>query len=92
MEENKQNKIEENCLVYDIETKTTGSPDPQTDRLKLFGCYSYKTKKQYILTKIDDIQKIINACYFPGKQMKENHQLVIYGWIILFMDIIEARS
>ena len=53
--------ISEDTLIYDIETKTFGQPDPDKDRLRIFGCYSYKTKKYYLLTKKEDIQRIINA-------------------------------
>jgi DNA polymerase elongation subunit (family B) len=48
-------------LVYDIETYVPNvRPDPARDELRLFGCFSYITNKHYILTKIEDIQKIIN--------------------------------
>jgi len=53
--------MEEETLIYDIETRTFGKPDSSKDRLRIFGCYSYKTKKTYLLTKKDDIQNIINA-------------------------------
>lgn len=57
--------ITADVLVYDIETKTFGNrPDPQKDKLRLFGCYSYKTKKHYILTSKEQIQQIINAHKF----------------------------
>jgi len=49
-------------LVYDCETHFKGGADK--DKLRLFGCYSYKTKKYYILTNTEDIQKIINAHKF----------------------------
>lgn len=51
-------------LIFDCETRTYGKPDPEKDRLKLFGCYSYKTKKRYILKDKEDIQKTINAHKF----------------------------
>lgn len=57
-------QISEEVLVYDIETRTNGLPDPNKDTLRLFGCYSYKTKKYYLLTNIDDIQKVVNAHKF----------------------------
>ena len=53
--------ISEDTLIYDIETKTYGPPDPDKDNLRIFGCYSYKTKKYYLLTKKEDVQRIINA-------------------------------
>ena len=53
--------IKEDTLIYDIETYVIGGrPDSSKDRLRIFGCYSYKTKKVYLLTKIEDIQKMIN--------------------------------
>ena len=52
--------ITEDTLIYDIETATLGSrPDPKTDKLRLFGAYSYKTKKHYYLTKLSDIKNIV---------------------------------
>lgn len=54
--------ISENSLCYDIETATAGpKPDASKDKLRIFGCYSYKTKKYYCLTKKDEIQRIIDA-------------------------------
>ena len=35
----------EGVLVLDIETQTFGKPDANKDKLKIFGCYSYKTNK-----------------------------------------------
>ena len=55
-------KMNDEILVYDLETYTPGSrPDPEKDEHRLFGCYSYKTKKFYFLTRTDDIQKVIDA-------------------------------
>jgi len=51
-------------LIYDIETKTYGKPDVTKDELRLFGCYSYKTNKYYLLKSKEDIQKVINAHKF----------------------------
>jgi len=51
----------EKILIYDCETSTNGKPDPASDKLKLFGCYSYITKKFYYLTKKEDIKKIVDA-------------------------------
>jgi len=53
--------IENNTLIYDIETKTFGKPDSSKDIMRVFGCFSYKTGKYYILTDKQQIQKIINA-------------------------------
>jgi DNA polymerase elongation subunit (family B) len=57
-------QIGDEVLVYDIETRTYGSPDPDKDKLKLFGCYSYKTNKFYLLSSVEDIQKVVNAHKF----------------------------
>ena len=53
--------IHSDTLVMDIETLTFGKPDSSKDRLRIFGCYSYKTGKVYLLRDKNDIQKIINA-------------------------------
>lgn len=52
--------IYDNSLIYDIETKTFGKPNSEKDIFKVFGCYSYLTKKYYILTKFDDVKKILS--------------------------------
>ena len=57
-------QIGDDVLIYDIETRTYGSPDPSKDKLKLFGCYSYKTNKSYLLSNVEDIQKVVNAHKF----------------------------
>jgi len=57
-------QINDDVCIYDIETKTYGSPDANRDKLKFFGCYSYKTKKFYLLSNIEDIQKVIDAHKF----------------------------
>lgn len=56
--------MSEEVLVYDIETRVFGKPDPNRDRLKIFGCYSFKTNKYYLLEKKEDIQKAINSHRF----------------------------
>jgi len=54
-----------NVLIYDCETLTfSGRPDPSKDRLRIFGCYSYKTKKMYLLKDKEEIQKTIDAHKF----------------------------
>lgn len=58
-------KLEDDILIYDLECKTfENRPNSAIDVLKFFGCYSYKTKKYYLLTNREDIQKIINAHKF----------------------------
>jgi len=53
--------MESDVAIYDIETATSGRIDPNRDTLKIFGCYSYKTKKTYLLTNKSDIQKFIDS-------------------------------
>ena len=58
-------EISRDVLIYDIETYVVGDrPDSSKDRLRIFGCYSYKTKKPYLLTDKKEIQNIINAHKF----------------------------
>lgn len=51
---------EEGLLIYDLECATTGRPDSNKDTMRLFGCYSSISKKYHLLTKKEDIQKVIN--------------------------------
>ena len=37
--------IHNETLIYDIETLTFGKPNSSKDKLRIFGCYSYKTGK-----------------------------------------------
>lgn len=53
--------IYNDTLIFDCETHTYGKPDSSRDELRIFGCYSYKTGKVYLLRQKADIQKIINA-------------------------------
>ncbi len=46
--------------IYDIETRTFGKPDPSKDELRLFGCYSFKADKYWLLNDKDKIQKVID--------------------------------
>ena len=57
-------EIGPDVLIFDCETRTFGKPNADKDILKVFGCYSYKTKKSYILTSKEDIQKIVKAHKF----------------------------
>jgi len=53
-------KNNDRVLIYDIECSCpSGKPDPNKDILKLFGCYSYITKKYYYLVNKEQIIKII---------------------------------
>ena len=69
-------KINDNTLIMDIETATqTGLPDANKDTLKLFACYSYKLNKILFLTKLEDIQRIIDAHhYIVGFNCLGTHQ------------------
>jgi len=81
-------KITDDVLIYDIETATDGKPDPEKDKLRVFGCYSYKTKKHYFLTKSDDIKKIIKAHkYLVGFNNLRYDNVVMYH--CGFSDIIQ---
>lgn len=59
-----EERIGTDVLIYDIESKTFGKPDPNKDIMRIFGCYSYKTNKYYLLTSLEDIQKIIDSHKF----------------------------
>ncbi len=56
----------EKILIYDIETKTFGRPDPKKDELKVFGAYSYITNKYYCTTSYNDIKKLL-----------DNHDIIV---------------
>ena len=63
--------VSSETLVYDIETKTFGSPDSDKDVLRVFGCYSFITKKTYCLTNPDDINALIKKHkYLVGFNVK----------------------
>jgi DNA polymerase elongation subunit (family B) len=57
-------EISPDVLCYDCETRNSGFADPIKDKLRIFGCYSYRTKKYYLLTDKEQIQKTINAHKF----------------------------
>ena len=56
--------IGEDVSIYDLETKTFGKPDSSKDIMKVFGCYSYKYKKCYVLKDKEQIKKFINVHKF----------------------------
>jgi uncharacterized protein YprB with RNaseH-like and TPR domain len=101
MEETKPNQIEDSVLIIDTETQVFGKPNPEKDIMKLFSCYSYKTKKTYVLTKTEDIQKTINAHkYIVGFNTK-NYDIPImaragikieYKYIIDLQQIFMERA
>lgn len=57
-------EIKEDVLIYDIESRNKGYADATSDRMRIFGCYSYKTHKYYLITDKEQVQKIINAHKF----------------------------
>src|SRR3972149_260363 len=88
-------------LVMDIETQTFGKPDPSKDKLKLFGCYSYKTNKTYLLTDKEQVQKVINTHKFlVGFNLKEYDNPILqregfdlqYKIIIDLYQIFKSRA
>jgi hypothetical protein len=99
---------DKDILVYDIETYIEdGAIDANTNEFRLFGAYSYKTNKHYILTDLGDIQKIINAhktivgFNIEGDKQEpgyDNHLLRRYGIkfynknIVDLMHIIKKRA
>ena len=87
--------IGQDVCVYDIETKTFGKPDATKDVLRFFGCYSYKTKKFYLLTDREQVQKVINAHRFlVGFNNKEydNPILLRSGIDLNYKVIIDLRE
>lgn len=49
------------CLIYDIECSTLhNKADSNTDTMRIFGAYSFKTDKYYYLTKPEKIKELIN--------------------------------
>lgn len=57
-------EIGTDVLLYDLETRNSGFANPEKDTLRIFGCYSYKTKRYYLLTDKEQIIKTINAHKF----------------------------
>lgn len=85
----------DDILIYDIETSTLGRPDPEKDVLKLFGCYSYKTDKYYLLTDREAIQKVIDKHkYLVGFNNKyyDNPILERSGYNLKFKIIIDLQE
>lgn len=89
-------KIGDDVLCYDLETLTFDSkPNPQKDRLRIFGCYSYKTNKKYLLRKKEDIEKIIKAHKFLvgfNNERYDNPILVREGYDIKYKIIIDLQK
>lgn len=72
--------MENKILIYDIETKTYGRPNPTKDKIVVFGCYSYITNKYYYLTNLEDIKTIIEKHKFlVGFNNIQYDNMVIYN-------------
>lgn len=93
--------IFEDTLIYDIETRTFGKPDADKDEMRLFGCYSYKKKKFFLITNKETIQKAINSHkYLVGFNNIEYDNKILqregidlkYKYIIDLMIIIKKRK
>ena len=77
--------ISEDVLIYDVETETFGKPDPQKDNFRFFGCYSYKTKKFYLLKEKETVQAMINNHKFlVGFNNKDYDNVILERWGITF--------
>jgi hypothetical protein len=94
-------EISSDVLIMDIETETFGLPDPEKDRLKFFGCYSYKTKKFYMITNKNDIQRVIKAHkYLVGFNNKKYDDIILaregldlnYKITVDLMEIFKKRA
>jgi len=94
-------EISRDVLIYDIETRTFGKPDSSKDLLRIFGCYSYKTDKYYLLTDKQQIQKIIDAHRFlvgfnnAGTKFEpgyDNPVLIREGINFKYKTIIDLRN
>ncbi|MAH50056.1 hypothetical protein CMI37_29825 [Candidatus Pacearchaeota archaeon] len=93
--------MNEDVLIYDIESETFGVPNPEKDIFKFFGCYSYKTKKYYLLQKKEEIARVIKAHKFlVGFNNKGYDNPILsrfginleYKIIIDLMDIFKKRA
>lgn len=71
--------IDKNTLIYDLETATFGKkPDGSKDKLRVFGCYSFKTNKYYCLYNEEDILNAIkNHKYLVGFNNKQYDNTVL---------------
>jgi hypothetical protein len=88
----------EDVLIYDIETATAGpKPDAEKDHLKIFGFYSYKTKKVGLIPYWDKkaIQQVIDAHKFLVGFNNEKYDDPILkreGISLEYKRIIDLRS
>lgn len=93
--------ISQDTLIYDIETRVFGLPDPKRDILKIFGCYSYKTNKYYLITNIEQMKTVINSHkYLVGFNNKAYDNPILersgvslkYKIIIDLMEVFKKRA
>lgn len=88
----------EEILIYDIETATSGErPDANTDKLRVFGAYSYITGKYYTVphTNKEFIQKIIDGHKFlVGFNNTEYDDIVLKnaGYNLDYKKIVDLRK
>ena len=91
----------DDVLVYDIETRTYGKPDREKDKFRIFGCYSYKTNKPYLITDIDKVKNVIDKHRFlvgfnnNGTRMEpgyDNPILERHGVSFKFKKIIDLMA
>jgi len=73
--------IHKETLVYDLETAGVGSkPNPEKDRLRVFGCYSYLTEKYYVITNKDQMRKLIEKHkYIVGFNTMQFDNCIMYN-------------
>lgn len=97
----KKEVVVNDILVIDLETQTFGRPDGNKDVMKFFGCYSYKTKKFYMLQDKNDIRTVLNAHkYLVGFNNKQYDDLILkregfdikYKVTIDLMEIFKKRA
>lgn len=81
----------EPILVYDVETATERKKArAESDKLKIFGCYSYLTDKYYYLTQPSKIRQMINQHnILVGFNNKEYDNQVMYR--NNYDDLIQAK-
>ena len=96
MEINKNNS--DSVLIYDIECATKGAkPDIKTDVMKIFGAYSYKTNKFYVVPVTDKkfIKKLISAHKFLvgfNNEGYDNPILERHGFSLEYKRIIDLMQ